>query len=99
MAKPRGREWRGAIATLAVLVPVIGFVVVSSLQDSTVQCDVCIVHHGERVCRSVTAASEEAGIRGGVDNACGMVASGVTEVVRCTTTPPISASCHPIAAP
>ena len=96
MGKPRRREWRGVVATLAVLAPVVGFVVYSSLQHGTVQCDVCIVHHGQRVCRTVTAANEEEGIRGAVDNACGMVASGVTEVVRCTTSRPESASCRPL---
>jgi hypothetical protein len=94
-AKRRG-SWRNTVATIVILAPVVGYVVYASLTQAAVECDVCIRYAGQRICRTVEGTTEAEAIRGAIDNACGPVAGGVTETVRCTTTPPLSTSCRPL---
>lgn len=95
-ARSRLGSWRGTIAAFVVLVPVVAYVLHASLEQAAVECEVCIRYAGDRVCRTVSATTETDAIRGAIDNACGPVAAGVTETVRCTTTPPESARCRAV---
>lgn len=78
----------------AVLIPVIGFVVYSSFQVSDYECEVCIRFEGREACRTVTAQSEGEGLRSAIDNACALLASGVTDTMRCSRTDPAKAACR-----
>lgn len=51
---------------------------------------------GSAVCRTVKAASETEALRGAIDNACALLASGVTDTMRCTRTEPSKASCRAV---
>lgn len=82
------------MATLAVLVPVVSVVVYSSFQVSDYECTVCIEFAGRRECRTVTGKTEEEALRGAVDNSCGLLASGVTDTLRCQRTRPASTRCR-----
>ena len=88
--------WRNAIVTLAVLAPVIAVVVYSSFQVSDYECEVCIAFEGREACRTVTGKTEEEGLRTAIDNACALLASGVTDSLRCQRTTPRKAECHPL---
>jgi hypothetical protein len=49
---------------------------------------------GRTVCREALGPSRDEAARTAVDNACSFLASGMTEVVECTTrTPPQSLTC------
>jgi hypothetical protein len=88
--------WRNALVTLVVLAPIFGFVVWSSFQVSEFECEVCITFEGNDVCRTVTGQTELEGLRTGIDNACALLASGVTDSLRCQRTPPRKAGCRPL---
>ena len=62
--KNRKRRWRRAVATLAVLVPVVSVVVYSSFQVSDYECTVCMEFAGRRECRTVAGKTEEEALRG-----------------------------------
>jgi len=78
------------VTALAVLVPVVAFVVYSSFQISDIECEVCIAFEGREVCRTVRSASETEALRGATDNACALL--------RCARTPATRAGCRPVGA-
>lgn len=90
------RRWKSTLATVAVLAPVIGFVVYSSFFVSEYECEVCIDFEGRRNCRTVKAATEEEALRGAIDNTCAQLAGGVTDTMRCSRTAPSKADCRPL---
>ena len=96
MARARRHPWRNAIVTLAVLVPIVGYVVYSSFHVSDFECEVCITFEGRQTCRTVTGKTELEGLRSATDNACALLASGVTDSLRCQRTQPTKASCRPL---
>jgi len=92
MARPR--PWRNLAATLAVLVPVAAFVVYSSLQAGSVECEVCMDFEGRQSCRAASAAGREEALRAAVDNACALLTSGMTNTIRCQRADPVRAECR-----
>lgn len=94
MSAPGKRRWRRVAATFGFLVPVMGLVVYSSFQVSQYECDLCLTFDGREACVKVTGATEEEGRRTGIDNACGQLASGVTDTLHCTRTPPNRVQCR-----
>jgi hypothetical protein len=91
------RRWKSTLATIAVLVPVVAFVVYSSFFVSEYECEVCIDFEGRSNCRTVKAATEAEALRGAIDNTCALLSSGVTDTMRCSRTEPSKASCRPLA--
>jgi hypothetical protein len=91
---PRRHPWRNAVVTLGVLLPVIGFVVYSSFYVSDFECDVCITFEGRDECRTVAGKTQEDAMRGAVTNTCALIASGVTDTMRCERTVPRKATCR-----
>lgn len=93
--RPRRRHpWRNAIVSAAVLLPVIGYVVHESLQAGEIECEVCIAFAGREACRAVAGKNEGDAMRGAVTNACALLASGVTDSLRCERTLPSKAVCR-----
>lgn len=90
------RRWKSTLATVAVLVPVMAFVVYSSFFVSEYECQVCIDFEGHSDCRTVKAATEAEAMRGAIDNTCAQLSSGVTDTMRCSRTEPSKASCRPL---
>lgn len=86
--------WRNTLVTLAVLVPIIAVVIHGSLQVSEYECEVCIAFAGRETCRTVTGQTEVEGLRTGIDNACALLASGITDSLRCQRTMPKKAECR-----
>jgi hypothetical protein len=92
MARPR--SWRNLAATLAVLIPVAAFVVYSSLQVGSVECEVCMDFEGRQLCRTASAAGREEALRAAVDNACALLTSGMTNTMRCQRGEPARTDCR-----
>ena len=92
MARPR--SWRNLTATLAILLPIAGFVVYSSFQVSSVECEVCVRFEGRESCRTASAAAREEALRAAVDNACARLTSGMTDTMRCQRGEPASVECR-----
>jgi hypothetical protein len=78
--------WLG-IAFVAVVVAFIAF---SSFHQQRMTCRVCVTFNGRQDCRTASAASRQEAQRTAVDNACGLLASGVTDSIRCENTKPDS---------
>jgi hypothetical protein len=90
----RSGSWRNRIAAVVVLAPVIGFVVYSSFQVSTVECEVCMQFDGRSTCRSASAARRDEALRSATDNACALLTSGMTNSIRCQQSEPVKSECR-----
>ena len=92
----RKNRWRNTIVTLIVLLPIAAVVIYTSFGLSDFECEVCMDFEGQQTCRTVTGKTELEGLRTGVDNACAILASGVTDTMRCQRTQPQKATCKPL---
>jgi hypothetical protein len=76
----------GIVFALIVL-----FVIVySSMNLSGHKVEVCITFNGRSACRTAAGQTEEYARRTAITNACGELASGVTESIGCENTQPTS---------
>jgi hypothetical protein len=94
MDNPKRRRHTSTLAALFVLVPVIAFVLYSSMHVAEFECEVCIAFGGQELCRTVTGQTREEGVRTGTNNACALLSSGMTDSMRCERTVPTKAECR-----
>jgi hypothetical protein len=71
----------------------IGFIIYSATGLARVNCDVCVEFHGVMSCKPAAGTTREEAVRTAVDIACSDLASGRTENIACTNTPPKTISC------
>lgn len=70
-----------AVAFIAVL-----YRSMSGLRQNRVE--VCITFNGRQACRIASGPSQAEAVRTATDNACALIASGVTETMACGRTAP-----------
>jgi hypothetical protein len=80
-------------ASLLGLGAIIAVVVYSSFDVGAVRCEVCIAFEGHEACRAVDGATEDDARRSAINNACALLASGVTRTMACERTTPTRAHC------
>lgn len=79
--------------TAAVLL-VMGYVVYGSMARVAYQCEACVGFGGTTRCASGAGADTTEALRGAQTAACGVLASGMDERIRCQNTRPVSSSCR-----
>ena len=52
--------------------------------------EVCMEFRGRQACRTASATTPELAKRTATDNACAFLASGMSDSIACTNTPPVS---------
>jgi len=75
------------VALLAVLATAILYSTMGLNQFSV---EVCMAFQGARACRTAAGANREEALRTATDNACAFLASGRTDSMACSRTPPES---------
>lgn len=83
-----------AVAAAILGAITLALVVYYALGQTRVSCEVCITFRGRTQCRSALGATREEATRTATDNACAFLASGMTDSVACTNTPPTRVSCE-----
>ncbi len=78
------------LAVAAAFVAFVGILVYSSLGLGEVKMEVCIEFKGRTGCGTAAAPTEEEALRTAADNACALIASGMTDSIACSRTPPKS---------
>lgn len=68
----------------------IGMVVYSTLSLKRNRVEVCMQYQGRQACRTASGETPEKARRAATDNACALIASGVTDSIACQNTPPVS---------
>lgn len=97
MASPRpGRRRQRTLWVLAAFAAFIAFVVYGSLTVPAFRCDVCMSFAGHSMCRSVEGRSESEARSSAINNACALLASGVTDTMACERGRPLREDCQPI---
>ena len=72
------------------VVAILAFLVYSSMHLAKFRVEVCIAYHGQTQCRTASADTREHAQRTAQSNACGLLASGVTETMQCEHLDPTS---------
>ena len=76
------------IAVVLVVAGSLALIVWSSMGLVQVTGEVCITYNGRTECRAASGASKEEALRTASDMACSALASGMTDRISCTNTPP-----------
>jgi hypothetical protein len=71
------------------LMLVLGVIVYSSMTLAAHRVEVCIEFNGRTNCKIASGATLEFAEHTAVDNACGEIASGVTDSMNCTRSQPV----------
>ena len=77
------------VAGICFLLLVLGVILYSSMNMSAFRVEVCMDFQGRTSCRTVSGAAESSTLREAITNACGEIASGVTDTIACQNTPPV----------
>ena len=92
--KPSASRRRSGWIAAAALLLFMAFVVYRSFHLGGVRCEVCITYRGLSQCRAVESENKEEALMAATQNACAYLASGVTDSIACTRTPPTRADCQ-----
>ena len=74
----------------------IGFlaaIVLVTLDQARVRCEVCMVFGGRRICEEAIAVDRREAVLQATTSACSRLSSGVTAGLQCNATPPVSVEC------
>ena len=82
-------KWSLLLAVLLFM----GYVVYGSMARVEAQCEICLEFNGETVCRRGAGATSEEARMAAQESACGGIASGMSESIRCRNTPPQRVQC------
>jgi len=67
--------------------------VLATMRETAIACEVCIDFGGRSACRRSSAADREEALRMAQSTACAELAGGVTQTMACQRTPPRTAQC------
>jgi len=84
---------RAMWALLAGMVLLMGYVVYGTMARVEVTCELCVEFNGMRECRRGAGATEEEATQAAQTSACGTMANGLDEVIRCQNTQPVERRC------
>ena len=85
---------RGAILLGLAALATIGLIVVGVRQSLNKSCEVCMTFQGRSACRTAVGATEQEATTTAIQNACALIASGMTQTVQCQNRPPDSIACE-----
>ena len=72
------------------VVAALAFIVYSSMSVAQYRVEVCMSYQGQTSCRTASADSQDHAMRSAVNNACALIASGVTDTMSCERGTPTS---------
>jgi hypothetical protein len=85
---------RGTIITVALALAFGALLLYSTLSSQQVECTACVTFNGQNNCATASAASEEEALRSAVNTACGTIAHGMDESIRCANLRPERPQCR-----
>jgi hypothetical protein len=71
-------------------VALVAFLAYSTLNQTQYRVEVCVEFQGRDACRTASAETEQQALRTATDNACALIASGMTDSMACGRTAPKS---------
>jgi len=85
---------RAAFAIAIAMVLLMGYVVYGSMARVEYTCELCVEFNGMRECRRGAGANEQEAAQAATTSACGTMAHGMDESIRCQNTPPATRQCQ-----
>ena len=79
---------RGTLVTILLAVAFAGFLLYSTLSAQQVECQACVTFNGKTNCATASAKTDKEAKQQAVSTACGVLAQGMDETIRCANTPP-----------
>ena len=76
----------GVVFVVLVLV----FLLYSSMHIAKYRVEVCVAYNGRTDCRTASADTKDHALRSAQNNACALIASGVTDTMQCEHSTPTS---------
>ncbi len=89
----RNAKSKAVLAAVALAVFLLLMIIYASIGLARHTCEVCIEFGGQTKCRTAAGATREEAQRTATDNACSFLASGMTDSIACSSTPPKSVQC------
>jgi len=86
-------KWTSWVS-LVGLGAIVAVVVYTSFDVGMVRCEVCITFEGREACRAVDGATAAEAQQSAINNACALLASGVTQTMACERTTPSRLACN-----
>jgi len=77
------------LAGILFVLIVLGVIIYSTMTLAKHRVEVCVAFNGRTNCKTASATTEEFAQQAAITNACGEIASGVTETVACEHSPPV----------
>lgn len=74
---------------LLIFFALIALIVYSTMTLGGQKVEVCMEFHGRQSCRTAQGNTKEAALRTATSNACGEIASGVTDSLACERSEPV----------
>ena len=81
------------VVIVAVMLAIMGYVVFGSMARVQKQCEVCVEFGGARRCAKGAGANEQEAKQGAQTAACGVLAQGMDETIRCQNARPVTSTC------
>lgn len=85
---------RGTLITLVLAVGFAALLLWSTLAAQQVECSACVTFNGQSNCATASAETETEALRSAVNTACGTLAHGMDESIRCANLPPERPQCR-----
>jgi hypothetical protein len=90
----RSPQAKIAIVTVVLLILTVGLGIYGVLQQTRIDCEVCVSFHGRTQCRAASGPDRDEAIETAIDNACGFLSSGMADSISCSKTEPDSVTCN-----
>jgi hypothetical protein len=81
---------KAVVVGIVLAAGVLAVLIYSTMTLAKYRVEVCIAYNGQTSCRTASADTQEHAMRAATDNACALIASGVTETLGCTRSEPTS---------
>ncbi len=74
---------------ILIFVALMGLLLYSTLTLGGTHVEVCMAFNGQQSCRTASGSNREQATRTAIQNACGEIASGVTDSLACERSEPV----------
>jgi hypothetical protein len=74
---------------IIIFIALMGLLAYSTLKLGGPRVEVCMAFNGQQSCRTASGSSREQATRTAIQNACGEIASGVTDSLACERSEPV----------
>jgi threonine/homoserine efflux transporter RhtA len=84
---------KSTVVLTGLVLAAMGYIVYGSLARVEQTCEVCVEFNGRRNCARVAGATDQEAREAAQTTACGPIANGMDESIRCQNVQPVSVTC------